>query len=134
MKPKPPGIASMAHPVKLLLDEHFSDEIAKRLRSLGHDVIAVTAAETQRGIADLEVFEMAQRQGRAVVTRDREDFEGLVRAWAWANRSHHGLVIVDSRRLPGRESGRQVAALSALIDGPDLGPSFVVWLKPVGPP
>jgi predicted nuclease of predicted toxin-antitoxin system len=129
MKPKPPGIASMVHPVKLLLDEHFSDEIAKRLRGLGHDVIAVTAVETQRGIADLEVFEMAQRQGRAVVTRDREDFESLIRACIRTSRSHHGLVIVDSRRLPGREFGRQVAALSALIEGPDLGPSFVVWLR-----
>lgn len=130
MKPKPPGIASTVHPVKLLLDEHFSDEVAKRLRRLGHDVIAVTADQEQRGIADLDVFEMAQQQGRAVVTQDREDFENLMRAYIRTNRSHHGLVLVDSRRLPGREFARLVAALSALVEGPDLGVNFVIWLKP----
>jgi uncharacterized protein with PIN domain len=133
MKPKPPGIASMVHLVKLLLDEHFSDEIAKRLRGLGHDVIAVTAVEEQRGIADLDVFEMARRQGRAVVTRDREDFEYLSLSYIRTNRSHHGLVLVDSRSFPGHEFARLIAALSALAEGPDLGSSFVIWLKPVSP-
>jgi hypothetical protein len=29
--------------VRLLLDEHFSGEVAARLRDLGHDVVALTA-------------------------------------------------------------------------------------------
>jgi uncharacterized protein with PIN domain len=129
MRPKPPGIASMAPRVKLLLDEHFSDKVARRLRGLGHDVVAVTAEAEQRGLGDLEVFEMAQRQARAVVTRDREDYEELIRECIDAGRTHHGLVLVDSRRFHGRDFARLIAALSALIEGPDLGPSFVVWLK-----
>lgn len=116
--------------MRLLLDEHFSDEVAKRLRSLGHDVIALTADRKQRGLADLEVFEMAQRQGRTVVTYDREDFERLIRSYIESKRSHHGLILVDSRRLPGRDFTRLVNALSALVDGPDLGTNFVIWLKP----
>jgi Domain of unknown function (DUF5615) len=30
--------------VKLLLDEHYSPEIARQLRTRGHDVVAVTSS------------------------------------------------------------------------------------------
>jgi hypothetical protein len=40
------------------------------------------------------------------------------------------LVLVDPRRLPGREFARLVAALSALLEGPDPGTSFMIWLQP----
>jgi hypothetical protein len=40
-------------------------------------------------------------------------------------------VIVLSARIPSSEFARLTAALAALLDGPDLGPSFVIWLQPV---
>jgi predicted nuclease of predicted toxin-antitoxin system len=120
--------------VRLLLDEHFSGEVAARLRDLGHEVVALTADREQRGLDDADVFAMAQSQGRAVVTYDREDFEALVRTYIKAKRPHHGLILVDPRRLPGREFARLVAALSALLEGPDLGTSFVIWLQSLDHP
>jgi predicted nuclease of predicted toxin-antitoxin system len=119
--------------VKLLLDEHISGKVAGRLRDLGHDVVAVADLWKMRGRRDADVFGLAQREGRAVVTYDREDFERLVRRYIRANRPHHGLVIVLSARIPSGEFARLTAALAALLDGPDLGPSFVVWLQPVDP-
>lgn len=116
--------------MKLLLDEHISGKVAERLRGLGHDVTAVVADPDSRSIADIDVSELAQREGRAVVTYDREDFERLVRRYVRANRLHHGLVIVLSARIPGGEFAGLTAGLAALLDGPDLGPSFVIWLKP----
>jgi uncharacterized protein with PIN domain len=116
--------------VKLLLDEHISGKVAERLRGLGYDVTAVVIDPDSRSIADVDVFELAQREGRAVVTYDREDFERLVRRYVRTNRLHHGLVIVLSARIPSGEFARLTAALAALLDGPDLGPSFVVWLQP----
>jgi predicted nuclease of predicted toxin-antitoxin system len=116
--------------VKLLLDEHISGKVAERLRGLDLDVAAVTDDPDSRSIADIDVFELAQRERRAVVTYDRGDFEGLIREYAAAGRLHHGLVIVPSSVIPNGEISRLAAALGALLEGPDLGPSFVIWLKP----
>lgn len=116
--------------MKLLLDEHISGKVAERLRGLGYDVTAVVIDPDSRSIADIDVFELAQREGRAVVRYDREDFEGVIRRYARANRLHHGLVIVHPVRLPNGEFARLTAALAAFLDGPDLGSSFVIWLKP----
>jgi predicted nuclease of predicted toxin-antitoxin system len=74
--------------VKLLLDAHISGTVASRLRKLGYDVIAVTADPALRSLRDADVFEIAQREGRAIVTYDRDDFEALIRAYARAGRPH----------------------------------------------
>jgi uncharacterized protein with PIN domain len=116
--------------VKLLLDEQISGKVAIRLRGLGHDVVAVAELQKMRSRPDVDVFELAQREGRAVVTYDREDFEGLIRGYADARLLHHGLVIVLSAVISSDEFARLTAALAALLDGPDLGSSFVIWLKP----
>jgi predicted nuclease of predicted toxin-antitoxin system len=115
--------------VKLLLDEQISGKVAARLRGLGHDVVAVAADPNCLGLADIDVLELAQREGRAVVTYDCRDFERLIRRHTDTNRLHYGLVLVHSNRIRGDEPSRLTAALAALLDGPDLGPSFVVWLK-----
>jgi predicted nuclease of predicted toxin-antitoxin system len=119
--------------VKLLLDEHISGKVAERLRDRGHDVVGVADLRRMRSRSDADVFDLAQREGRALVTYDREDFEGISRRHGQANRLHHGLVIVLSARIASDEFTRLTNALSALVEGPDLGRSFVVWLKPADP-
>lgn len=52
--------------MKVLLDEQISGKVAERLRDRGHDVIATTAAPSLRGFSDPDLFEAAQRQGRAL--------------------------------------------------------------------
>jgi hypothetical protein len=114
--------------VRLLLDEQISDKIANRLRDLGHDVVAATAEETMRGLGDADLFEVTQQEGRALVTYDRGDFEPVIRDYATTNRLHHGVVIVHINRFPGSHFARLTAALAALLERPDPGPSFVIWL------
>lgn len=46
------GCPGRAVRLRLLLDEHFSSEIARRLRKRGHDVIAVGEREGLRGRSD----------------------------------------------------------------------------------
>jgi Domain of unknown function (DUF5615) len=118
--------------VKLLLDEQISGKVAERLRDRGHDVIATTAEPTLRGLSDPDLFEVAQQQGRAIVTYNRADFEAIVRECAEANREHCGLVIVHPTRFPSWEFGRLVQALAALLDGGAPGKSFLVWLQEAG--
>jgi len=115
--------------VKLLLDEHISGRVADRLRERGHDVIAVAAYSKLRGATDRKVFELAQRQGRAVVTYDRDDFEGLARESDGFNRGHHGLVVVHPVRIPSRDIARLTDALDHFLQGPELGQGFMIWLQ-----
>lgn len=118
--------------MRLLLDEQISGKVAERLRDRGHDVIATTADPGLRGLSDPDLFEVAQRQGRAVVTYNRADFEAIVREYVEADRGHHGLVIVHPMRFPSWEFNRLSAALAALLEGPGLGRSFLVWLQVPG--
>lgn len=114
--------------MKLLLDEQISGKVAERLRDRGHDVAAATDDPSLRGLTDPDLFEVAQQQGRAVVTYNRADFEPITREFAHLNREHCGLVIVHPIRFPSWEFARVAAALEGLMEGPDLGRSFLVWL------
>lgn len=118
--------------MRLLLDEQISGKVAERLRDRGHDVIATTADPSLRGLGDPDLFEVAQQQGRVVVTYNRADFEAIVREYAEANREHHGLVIVHPTRFPSWEFSRLSAALDALLKGPGLSRGFLVWLQVAG--
>jgi hypothetical protein len=120
--------------VKLLLDEQISGKVAERLRGRGHDVAAATDDPGLRGLSDPDLFEVAQRQGRALVTYNRVDFEPIIREYARMDREHHGLVIVHPTRFPSWEFGRLVAAIEDLVAGADPGMSFLVWLQRAGNP
>lgn len=118
--------------MKLLLDEQISGKVAERLRERGHDALAVTADPALRGLSDPDLFEVAQRQKRAVVTYNRADFEAIIREYAAANREHHGLVIVHPVRFPSQEFSRLAKALASFADTFPPGKSFVTWLQEPG--
>lgn len=116
--------------MKLLLDEQISHGVAERLRDRGHDVTAVTEEQSLRGLGDPEVFEVAQAQGRAVVTYNRDDFEAIVREFAEAEREHCGLIVVHPTRFPGQDFNRVIEALHALLERrTPPGKSFLLWLS-----
>lgn len=115
--------------MRLLLDEQISGKVAERLREQGHDVLATTADPNLRGLSDPDLFEVAQEQGRTLVTYNRADFEAIVREFAAIGREHNGLVIVHPRRLQSREFSRLCKALAGLIESLPAGKSFVTWLQ-----
>jgi hypothetical protein len=120
--------------VKLLLDEQISGKVAERLRDRGHDVDAVTDDPSIRGLSDPDLFEVAQEQGRELVTYNRVDFEPIIREFIATNREHHGLVLVHPTRFPSWEFARLATGLERLMVGPSLGKGFLVWLQERPPP
>lgn len=115
--------------MKLLLDEQISGKVAERLRDRGHEVTAATDDPSLRGLSDPDLFEVAQEQGRALVTYNRVDFEPIIREYTQMDREHHGLVIVHPMRFPSWEFARIAAALESLLMGPSLGMGFLIWLQ-----
>jgi len=106
--------------LRLLLDEHLSPTMARRLRENDHDVISVAEAELG-GSADSDVLDWAVREGRAIVTANAEHFRPLHRAAVERGQQTSGLILLSSRRfvLARAAFGRLIETLDAfLVDHP----------------
>lgn len=113
--------------MKLLLDEHLSPRIAERLRTAGHDAVAVSERDDLRGRPDEEIWQAAVAEDRALVTGDLADFVAL----AAGGPAGTPLILVSRRGFPRSVEGigRVVAALEALLAAaPSSAP--IHWLEP----
>lgn len=101
--------------VRLLLDEHYSREIASQLRDAGYDILAVVADPDLRAQPDEEIFRRAAAAGRRVVTENIKDFRPLLQR-AYANGDPiAALLLVPPARFPRRSGRRAVAIVEALL-------------------
>jgi predicted nuclease of predicted toxin-antitoxin system len=120
--------------VKLLLDEHYSPEIARQLRTRGHDVVAVAARADLVGLSDDELLRRMAQEQRAIMTNNVKDFMPLATRAAQGADDHCGLLFTSDRSMPRRSDaiGRFVAALDAILQrhqGEDSYRNQVQWLS-----
>ena len=121
--------------MKLVLDEMYPAAIAVALRARGHDVIAVQEDEELQRARDADLFIVAQRLERALVTENVRDFLPLDAASNRGGQVHWGLVLTTNRSFPRHRPsfiGMLVVALDELLHS-DTGrgaESRVVWLRP----
>ncbi len=102
--------------VRLLLDEHFSPEIARQLRARGHDVLAVKERPELIGRSDRVHFASMSEQRRAIVTQDLGDFRPLLAEAMRAGTKTYGLVCVPARvSLSRKATGKLVESLERLL-------------------
>ena len=102
--------------MRLLLDEHFSPEIARQLRDRGHDVIAARG-RVASGRSDRDLLALAVLERRAIVTENVADFVELHRAAITTRTAHFGIIFTSSHQFPRtrRAIGRMVRALNSLL-------------------
>ena len=103
---------------KLLLDEHFAEGIAARLRADGHDVVAVVSDPDLRAQPDDEVFRRAAVAGRRIVTENIKDFRPLLLRAYESGEAIAALLLVPPGRFPG--GGHRTNAVASALDA---------WLK-----
>lgn len=103
--------------MRLLLDEHYANEIAGELRSLGHDVVTVSERQI-RGIDDESLLAFAFSEQRALLTNNARDFVPIVSRWATSGRDHCGLLLTADSSLPRHKGtvGLYVRTLGAIMD------------------
>ena len=109
---------------RLLLDEHYANEIAERLRAQGHDVVSVVGDSELRSQSDVELFRWAAAPGRRIVTENIKDFRPLLLRAYSTGEPHACLLLVSPRRFPGGKGNRTniiVEALAGWLSRPDAG-------------
>ena len=105
--------------MKFLADEGVDGQIVSRLREDGHDVLYV--AENIAGTTDEEILELANRDERILMTRDKDFGELVYRE----KRAHSGIIL---NRLYELSSGRKAEIVSKVIQdfGEELIGSFTI--------
>jgi predicted nuclease of predicted toxin-antitoxin system len=103
--------------VRLLLDEHYSPEIARQLRTRGHDVVAVAERADLVGLGDDELLRRMAQEQRAILTNNVKDFVPLSSRAALERDDHFGLLLTSDKSMPRRNDaiGRVVDALDAFL-------------------
>ena len=102
--------------MRLLLDEHYANEIAEQLRAAGHEVQTVSERGLN-GLDDESLLLLCDRESRALMTNNARDFVPLVRVRAAAGHDHAGLLLTSDVSLPRHKGtiGRYVVVLAALM-------------------
>jgi len=103
--------------VKLLLDEHYANEIAVHLRAAGHDAVTVSERGL-KGTDDEQLLAFAASEDRTLLTNNVRDFLPLVARWAASGQDHFGLLLTSDSSMPrGKDSiGLYVERLRHLMD------------------
>ena len=100
--------------MRLLLDEMYSPEIARQLRTRGHDVVAVAERPELVSGSDRELFNRMPGERRAIVTNNVPDYMALFAESVAAGVGHYGLLLTDDRSLPRSRQG--IGAFVRVLD------------------
>jgi hypothetical protein len=122
----------------LLLDEHYSPEIARRLRARG--LVGVGGAERADlvGLSDQELLRRMAQERRAIMTNNVKDFVPLTSRALLEGSDHYGLLLTSDKSMPRRNDaiGRVVDALDAFLQchqTEDRCRNQVQWLSASSP-
>ena len=86
--------------MKLMLDEHFSEEAAEAVRRELPSVKVQSIHETQLiGLPDPPLLEILDAEGVVLVTRDVNSIPGHLANRLANGQTHGGVIFVDSKRL-----------------------------------
>lgn len=121
--------------MNLLLDEHISALVAKKLRENGYTVYTVSEIPSLIGLSDREVVRFALEKECAVVTSDTKDFRRIMHQLLERGEAHFGLICIPSNRpRTKRDTGNIVRSLLQLLQKyPERGnlKNQEVWLPPL---
>jgi predicted nuclease of predicted toxin-antitoxin system len=116
--------------VRLLLDVHISGPVVGgTLRERGHEVLAADQSAVLRELEDAELFRLAKREGRVLVTANVGDFMEQATEWAHVGESHAGLVLI-SYQVDRSRFGFLIRSIAQLFEGCSQGQwtDRVSWL------
>ncbi len=86
--------------MRLVLDEHYSKQIAEHLRERTHDVVSVAERPDWQGLLDTDIFALIAAERRAILTENWGDFSRELEGAAAIGMTHYGVVFTSRQQLP----------------------------------
>jgi predicted nuclease of predicted toxin-antitoxin system len=112
--------------MRFKLDENLSHSVAELFRTAGHDVVTVRD-QGLRGAPDEQVFEVSVREGRALVTLDRD----LGQVLRFPPDASSGIIVIDiGSRASHRSLLERTRELLAMIE--TRSPDRALWIVEPG--
>jgi predicted nuclease of predicted toxin-antitoxin system len=112
--------------MRFKLDENLSRSVAELFRAAEHDVLTVRDQQL-RGAADERVFEVATREGRALVTLDRD----LGQVLRFPPGASPGIIVIDpGPRASHRGLLERTRELLAVLK--TRSPTGALWIVEAG--
>lgn len=106
--------------MKFLLDENVHAGLLGFLKSLGHKAI-----DCPKSIRNGEVFKLALREERILITRDSDFLAGQFAAF-----KHCGIILL---RVPARDIEAQKMAFSSLLEANSSANDFLGMVVRINP-
>jgi len=100
--------------LRLLLDEHLSENVATSSRSLAADIIASMVSWEEgafQGQEDNVLLKAAHARGWTLVTWDQRTIAPLLQTWVGQGISHGGVVFCNRQTLATSDFGGIARAL-----------------------
>lgn len=91
--------------MKLLLDDMYSPDVAERLRTRGHDAIAIRERPELLAMSDHELFAAMAEEDRTIVTNNVIDFVPLYRRALAEGSLQAALFLTSDRSMPRTRAG-----------------------------
>ena len=106
--------------MRILVDENIPLMTIQALRDLGHDVLDIRGT-TDQGMIDGILWDMAQREGRLLITTDKGFSQHR-------DELHHGVLIVTLKQ-PNRRKIHWRAMKAIAQFGTDEWPGLLVTMR-----
>jgi predicted nuclease of predicted toxin-antitoxin system len=120
--------------MRLLLDDHLSEDVAAGLRNLGHDAQTTRALSLHELRDDERLWHEAISRGQIMVTYDKDDFPVLYGKLQSEGISHPGLILISSRTVAQHDRSGQVKSIHRTLLRYPVMTDLMVWaLPPDGP-
>lgn len=105
--------------MKLLLDAMYSPDVAARLRTRGHDAVAIRERPDLVAMRDPELCAAMASEGRTIVTNNVLDYVPLFRDALAGGSTEVTLLLTSDRLMPRNRAGigRFVSMLEDLAAG-----------------
>lgn len=104
------GRAASAAPLRCLLDEQLSREIARLLRERGLDAQAVQERSALVARPDEQLMDVAAAEKRALVTNNVKHFRPVAAERLARGAGHAGLILLAARHPRTRAAAPSIAA------------------------
>ena len=110
--------------LRLLIDANMPRLITRSLTALGYDVVDIRDVEVP-GVADERIFEIAQQEGRVIITRD-QDFGNVL---LYPPGLHSGIIVLKTQALSSESIKDLLVRFLAEIKEDEVSGSLIILEK-----